>query len=391
MTAEIRESKIEIAFFGEERLKYMNKKLTHYLAAGFLGLTAIWTFNHQAHTVQAKIPSTIRTVMYTSQAYDEDGQKVDAKYPAFRRIEVDKKPLILDFKPYAPYYKISGKKQYIKANNIDGVKREVKHNSYVYATSSRRADYRLIRKGTSITTYGGTVKFKNGLRYYRIGGPAKQYVRAGNLGKITASNTEETIATVTSDGGAPIYKIDNGVKTVKKAKKGTTFVVDRAEEDNYAEEIGHSAIPNPTIYRIKGTNNWLYCLDVKVQKELPHHYYDLEHYSYIRFYQDTDVYNADGTKKDNNGQRIRKQGGNIKVDKLLYIWVPAENKADLFYHMKGHRFYATDKPDGKGGDQVDFGDSYVKASDVRFIAGVRLSPINTAEEASQAAKPKTAK
>ena len=369
----------------------MNKKLTHYLAAGFLGLTAIWTFNHQAHTVQAKIPSTIRTVMYMSQAYDENGQKVDAKYPAFRRIEVDKKPLILDFKPYAPYYKISGKKQYIKANNIDGVKREVKHNSYVYATSSRRADYRLIRKGTSITTYGGTVKFKNGLRYYRIGGPAKQYVRASNLGKITASNTEETIATVTSDSGAPIYKIDNGVKTVKKAKKGTIFVVDRAEEQGYAEEISQLAIPNAVIYRIKGTNNWLYCLDVKVQKDLPSHYYDYEHYSYIRFYQDTDVYNADGTKQDNDGQRIRKQGGNIKVDKLLYIWVPAENKADLFYHMKGHRFYATDKPDGKGGDQVDFGDSYVKASDVRFIAGVRLSPINTAEEASQAAKPKTAK
>ena len=100
----------------------MNKKLVHYLAAGFLGLTAVLTFNHQVHTVQAKVPSTIRTVMYTSQAYDENGQKVDAKYPAFRRIEVDKKPLILDFEPYAPYYKISGKKQYIKANNIDGVK-----------------------------------------------------------------------------------------------------------------------------------------------------------------------------------------------------------------------------------------------------------------------------
>ena len=369
----------------------MNKKLVHYLAAGFLGLTAVLTFNHQVHTVQAKVPSTIRTVMYTSQAYDENGQKVNAKYPAFRRVEVDKTPLILDFKPYAPYYKISGKKQYIKANNIDGVKRKVKRNSYVYATSSRRADYRLIRKGTSITTYGGTVKFKNGLRYYRIGGPAKQYVRASNLGKITASNTEETVATVTRDGGAPIYEIKNGVKTTKKAKKGTTFVVDRAEEDNYAEEIGHSAIPNPTIYRIKGTNNWLYCLDVKVQKELPHHYYDLEHYSYIRFYQDTDVYNADGTKKDINGQRIRKQGGDIKVDKLLYIWVPSENKAELFYHMKGHMFYATNKPDGKGGGQVDFDDSYVKASDVRFISGVRLSPINTAEEASQAAKQKTTK
>ena len=391
MIAEIRESKIEIAFFGEERLKHMNKKITHYLAAGFLVLTAIWTFNHQAHTVQAKIPSTIRTVMYTSQAYDEDGQKVDAKYPAFRRIEVDKKPLILTFKPYAPYYKISGKKQYIKANNIDGVKRAVKHNSYVYATSSRRANYRLIRKGASITTYGGTVKFKNGLRYYRIGGPAKQYVRASNLGKITASNTEETIATVTRDGGAPIYEINNGLKTTKKAKKGTTFVVDRAEEQGYAEEISQLAIPNAVIYRIKGTNNWLYCLDVKVKKDLPSHYYDYEHYSYIRFYQDTDVYNADGTKQDHKGQRIRKQGGNLKVDKLLYIWVPAENKAELFYHLKGHEFYASDLPGGGGPDSIDVGDGYVKASDVRFIAGVKLSPINTAEEAQQNAKPKTAK
>ena len=199
-------------------------------------------------------------------------------------------------------------------------------------------------------SYGGTVKFKNGLRYYRIGGPAKQYVRASNLGKITASNTEETIATVTKDGGTPIYEINNGLKTTKKAKKGTTFVVDRAEEQGYAEEISQLAIPNAVIYRIKGTNNWLYCLDVKVKKDLPSHYYDYEHYSYIRFYQDTDVYNADGTKQDHKGQRIRKQGGNLKVDKLLYIWVPAENKAELFYHLKGHEFYASDLPGG-GGDR----------------------------------------
>ena len=68
----------------------MNKKLVCHLAAGFLGLTAVLTFNHQVHTVQAKVPSTIRTVMYTSQAYDEDGQKVKAKYPAFHQVKVEK-------------------------------------------------------------------------------------------------------------------------------------------------------------------------------------------------------------------------------------------------------------------------------------------------------------
>ena len=48
--------------------------------------------------------------------------------------------------------------------------------------------------------------------------------------------------------------------------------------------------------------------------------------------------------EDHHGQRIRKQGGFIRVDKLLYLWIPAENKAKLFYHLKGHQFYAT-QPD----------------------------------------------
>ncbi|AZR14603.1 hypothetical protein CEE77_00530 [Lactobacillus crispatus] len=36
-------------------------------------------------------------------------------------------------------------------------------------------------KGSTVTTYGGSYKFKNGKRYYRIGGPAKQYVRTSNF------------------------------------------------------------------------------------------------------------------------------------------------------------------------------------------------------------------
>ncbi|MCT3602521.1 hypothetical protein EFS28_04835 [Lactobacillus acidophilus] len=73
---------------------------------------------------------------------------------------------------------------YVKAGNIDGTKRTLTRNTYIYATSKRRASYTLLRKGTTVTTYGGTYKFKNGKRYYRIEGATasnKRYVKAVNF------------------------------------------------------------------------------------------------------------------------------------------------------------------------------------------------------------------
>ncbi|WP_243419864.1 hypothetical protein [Lactobacillus helveticus] len=108
-------------------------------------------------------------------------------------------------------------------------------------------------------------------------------------------------------------------------------------------------------------------MGVKVAKDIPSHYYDYEHFSIIQFIKETDAYNEDGTKIDLKGQKIRKQSGQYKVDKLLYIWVPTEQKAELFYHL-----VTTVK------------DAYVKASDVEFH-GVKLTPSNTPEEAQTAA------
>ena len=86
--------------------------------------------------------------------------------------------------------------------------------------------------------------------------------------------------------------------------------------------------------------------------------------------------------EDHHGQRIRKQGGFIKVDKLLYLWIPAENKAKLFYHLKGHQFYAT-QPDVS--EKIDVGDAYVKSSEVKFVYGIKLKPNNTAQDAEKQA------
>ncbi|MFJ6923102.1 SLAP domain-containing protein [Lactobacillus gallinarum] len=63
-------------------------------------------------------------------------------------------------------------------------KRTLKRNAYVYATSKRRADYTVLRKGRIITTYGGSYKFRNGKRYYQVAGATatnKRYVKVVNF------------------------------------------------------------------------------------------------------------------------------------------------------------------------------------------------------------------
>ena len=76
--------------------------------------------------------------------------------------------------------KLSGK--FINADNIDGTKRTLKHNAYVYASSKKRANKVVLKKGTEVTTYGGSYKFKNGKQYYKIGNNSeKTYVKASNF------------------------------------------------------------------------------------------------------------------------------------------------------------------------------------------------------------------
>lgn len=122
-----------------------------------------------------------KTLMHTAVAYDADGHSTGKKYSAFRQLDLSS--ILVNIKG-SMYYNIKNTGEYIKASNIDGTKRTLKKNAYVYATSTRRADRTLLRKGTTITTYGGSYKFKNGKRYYRIEGATatnKRYVKVVNF------------------------------------------------------------------------------------------------------------------------------------------------------------------------------------------------------------------
>ena len=80
------------------------------------------------------------------------------------------------------YYKVPNKDQYINADNISGTPRTLKHNAYVYATSKKRANKQVLKKGTKVTTYGAPYKFKNGKSYYKVfDNTEKTYVKVANF------------------------------------------------------------------------------------------------------------------------------------------------------------------------------------------------------------------
>ena len=387
--------------------------------AALIAVSPVLSFDSQANTVQAADTNvTNKMIMHTAVAYDKDGNSTGVKYNAFSYARLVASPVKIGD---GIYYKVADKDQYLKATNIDGVTRRITHNTYIYSTSTRRTSYQnkwKLYKGQTITTYGGSYRFKNGKHYFRVGGPAKQYVKSYNLGPViranttmapnnnnTSSNTttnkptdttttnntqpvgkDETTVTVTAKSAylyveVPDKDIDMVQPSGKTAKMGDKFVVDRLEQGTRAG-TGKDGDDDweLAIYHIKGTNYWIYNTDVKAAKSIPVQNYAKTKSSRIIFTQPTDIYHADGTVINFNGDRPRKQSGRFKVDKLLYLWVPSENKAELFYHLVGNSVEGSKS-------SLNFTDGYVKASDVKFDTdSVALTPSNTEAEAEAAAK-----
>ena len=372
-------------------------KIALISAATLMTVAALAVLTNTTNEVQA---ATTKAVMHTALAYDKDGNSTGVKYNAYQYVTVESNPVKIDG---SLYYKVSGKDQYIKATNIDGVTRKITHNTYIYRTSTGRTSYNnrwKLYKGETITTYGGSYKFKNGKHYFRIGGPNKQYIKSYNLGPVISVNTnnntsssssqttksEETTVTVTDKRAALFVEVpdkDAVQPSGKYAKQGDKFTVDRLEQGTRADTGRDGDDDNElAIYHIKGTDYWIYNFNVKAAKDIPVQNYYHTKKSLIQFIKPTDIYDANGNKIDFKGDQVRKQGGRYKVNKLLYIWVPSENKAELFYHLVGKSVYSNQ-------GEVQFADGYVKASDVRFDPNsTSLTPSNTAAEAEAAAQKK---
>ncbi len=127
------------------------------------------------------IPETIeKTIMHKALVYDNVGGSKIRTIPAFKTVTVESAIKTIKGQKY---YKIANEPDYIKASNIDGTVRTLRRNAYIYSSSKHRTSFNNVWKlyrGKQITTYGGSFKFKNSKRYYRIGAN-KQYVRTSNF------------------------------------------------------------------------------------------------------------------------------------------------------------------------------------------------------------------
>lgn len=110
--------------------------------------------------------------MHKALMYDKNGNKTGKAFRQFRNIDVYSKKVTING---TQYYRVYNTFYYVKAANIDGTKRMLKKNSYIYQTGSKRANKKVLKKGSTVTTYGSSFKFANGKRYYRVG-KGKQYV-----------------------------------------------------------------------------------------------------------------------------------------------------------------------------------------------------------------------
>ena len=116
-----------------------------------------------------------KTTVYTMHKalmYDKNGNKTGKAFRQFRNIDVYADKVTIG---NTQYYRVYNTLYYVKAANIDGTKRMLKKNSYIYKTGSQRANKKVLKKGSTVTTYGSSFKFANGKRYYRVG-KGKQYV-----------------------------------------------------------------------------------------------------------------------------------------------------------------------------------------------------------------------
>lgn len=113
--------------------------------------------------------------MKKAYVYNKKGERQSGSYAAYTRITYYGSTTRLDNGKTA--IKV-GDDRYVMASNVLGNSRVMRHNAYIYNHAGRRANWRVLRKGTPVKTYGSRFHI-NGKSYYRIG--KGLYVKVANF------------------------------------------------------------------------------------------------------------------------------------------------------------------------------------------------------------------
>lgn len=235
-------------------------------------------------------------------------------------------------------------------------KLKLAHGAYVYSKSGKRLrTYRgstwktHLKKGTTVK-FTGSIKpiernskhfflldddnyHQSWLPYRKVG--SKYYYSIGNGGYIKASNVNQI-------AGKPLYISEATVKikdknidrpyTVGTGKDKTTVKNSKTFKVDYISTLPND--PKDLVnYRISGSTDAFILVDSVKTKPLQNLRIYTK-YTYLLFSQKTGTYDIYGSERPIS--RIHSTflpGDMYPVEKLTYLWIPSENKAELFYFL----------------------------------------------------------
>ena len=189
------------------------------------------------------------------------------------------------------------------------------------------------------------------------------YIRVANVAHVGSYDGLYATSGYVTVKKNTVFSNSQGKDTSSRVKKGTRLRV----------TAYYSLKPNtPQGYRFyqvdSNTNKYIYAYNV-TKPRTPLEYQGLrktDNNTYVVFKNNTYLRNKDGST------RMYAHWGtmpiNLAVDELRYIWVPEENKAELFYRIKNNDKYP------------QIGGSYIAASAVTFyphLNGPELKSVNT--------------
>ena len=118
-----------------------------------------------------------RVVTHNAYIFNQKGKRVKGEYFVGKTITTYGTKTINGKKFYA-----LGKNRFVKANNVTGINRKLKHNAFIYTKKAnnkvKRYGHEVLKKNKKVRTYGGAIKMHNKL-YYIVG--KNQFVKKANF------------------------------------------------------------------------------------------------------------------------------------------------------------------------------------------------------------------
>ncbi|MBI0033651.1 MULTISPECIES: SLAP domain-containing protein [Lactobacillus] len=306
------------------------KKLFISIAAGILAATSISTVaidGYQAHAAQT-----------TNQDEDENQE-------------------VLTLNHRTRIYNKKGKKvySYLRANGLLQKGSSIQYAGKVQTTTDAMAERYSFHDINWNWFYLPYVTIK-GKEYYNIGHGG--YIKVVNVAKINGNDLYTNEASVTTKLWSTQTKIplyDNQGKQLDKYLSGGQKIV--LDKETNSEEFGPKRINTPPaiqkLYRIKGTDEFIGNVYIKTTPRQLLPFYSV--FTQVYAVNDAKYYDKDG--KAFTGTLLRK-GTSVSVSTAIKIINPDSKKEELYYQ------------------QADNPRCFFKASDIKYLAGPKLSEPN---------------